>query len=314
MPFKEMGKKTYFDKVVIKGVRPVLDPRWPAPFSELLRSCWHEDKNARPSFAEITTHLAQLVKDEEATVRENNNHCVVRCASGTLYYVHLLRPLCFVVSLLLLGAAFAMTTAKQAEVDNYVPGAAILAAVSALVVYASALSYLCDAWPLVPLLDPAAKLNFSIDEEGSHLHSPITGSKNNKKKKSQQEAPDAGIELTMTAIKCSVVETEMEAKPDTKESLFGAARKANNKGILSNKKSAATAGAGGEGAAAEGAAASEDLEMGGYRNQPRSGSSKGILGSLQKVARGRANKQQKRDDISGAENVTFSPLSSMSDV
>jgi hypothetical protein len=37
IPFREMGKKTYFDKVVIKGVRPTMDSAWPSEFVSLLQ-------------------------------------------------------------------------------------------------------------------------------------------------------------------------------------------------------------------------------------------------------------------------------------
>lgn len=329
MPFREMGKKTYFDKVVIKGVRPQIDPRWPPAFSELLRNCWHEDKNARPSFADVTLELSQLVQEEESRHQQQANHCVARCASGMLYYVQLLRPLFFVLGLGLLAVAFVLTAAQRNEGGNNIPVGAIVAALSALALYASVLSYLCDAWPLVPLQDTTHKLNFSVDEEGPHLHSPtVNPAAGNKKKKNTE-----GIELTSATAHTHTKETinthkqdlekgSQDNSQDTHNTLFGAARKA-NKGILPTQPPPLPSSppptappppvptslppAVPPGMSTQ----SPEEEEVGYRTGPRN--TKGLLSSLAKVTtRGRG--KHKRDDISGAENVTFSPLSSMADV
>ena len=65
VPFREMGKKRYFDKVVHNGQRPPLSRAWPKRFRELLQRGWHEDKNMRPDFEYMVRELDLLILDEE---------------------------------------------------------------------------------------------------------------------------------------------------------------------------------------------------------------------------------------------------------
>ena len=65
VPFREMGKKRYMDKVVHHGYRPPLNRNWPKRFRELLQACWDEDKNARPDFEDIVRRLDMLILEEE---------------------------------------------------------------------------------------------------------------------------------------------------------------------------------------------------------------------------------------------------------
>eukprot|EP01038_Epipyxis_sp_PR26KG_P013912 gene13912-18655_t len=73
VPFKEMGKKTFFDRVVVGGQRPQLDPKWPPAFCNLLKKSWHEDKNARPDFHFITNELDKLIKETEENIEKKQN-------------------------------------------------------------------------------------------------------------------------------------------------------------------------------------------------------------------------------------------------
>jgi hypothetical protein len=66
-----------------------------------------------------------------------------------------------------------MTSSYPRESKNNEGGGAVLAFFSALVLFGGSLSYFCDSWPLVPLHDPALRINFTIDEEGSRMRSPI---------------------------------------------------------------------------------------------------------------------------------------------
>jgi len=66
VPFQEMGKRRYMEKVVKGGLRPELSAVWPAAFRRLLVRCWDKDKNKRPMFSEIVQTLDTLLKTEQA--------------------------------------------------------------------------------------------------------------------------------------------------------------------------------------------------------------------------------------------------------
>jgi serine/threonine protein kinase len=65
VPFREMGKRRYFDRVVHNGHRPPLSRAWPKRFRDLLQRGWHEDKNQRPDFEEVVRELDLLILEEE---------------------------------------------------------------------------------------------------------------------------------------------------------------------------------------------------------------------------------------------------------
>jgi len=62
MPFKDMGRKAYMEKVVLGGIRPQCEEQWPTEFSTLLRQCWHEDRACRPDFDHIIEVLDRLIE------------------------------------------------------------------------------------------------------------------------------------------------------------------------------------------------------------------------------------------------------------
>jgi len=312
VPFKDMGKKTYFDKVVIKGVRPPLDVNWPPAFNELLRKCWHEDKNARPSFKEVAAELAELVADEEEAEAARSNNFVTRLQAALLHYVTLLHPVYILISVVLLAVSFILSTQHKHETDNDVSAGAILAAFSGLALYASVVNYLCGAWPLVPLHNPTEKINFDVTAEVGDPNDVIRA----QRKGTSNEAP---------AVEMTAVGASKASNGGIASSLFSAARTA-NKNIIGRKSQQSGAGTNGQDHRDE--AESDDVEIGfntvthAYLAPPpapvpadgKSKSGKGILAGLQeKVARGtgRASKQSKRSD--GAGNVIFSPLSNMHD-
>ena len=64
VPFQDMGKRKYMEKVVKGGYRPEMSATWPAPFRRLLMRCWDKDKNKRPNFSEIVQILDVLLQEE----------------------------------------------------------------------------------------------------------------------------------------------------------------------------------------------------------------------------------------------------------
>jgi hypothetical protein len=63
VPFRDMGKKAYIQEVVVGGRRPPLERNWPEGFSELLVKCWHEDRDARPTFIQVVEVLDSLIQE-----------------------------------------------------------------------------------------------------------------------------------------------------------------------------------------------------------------------------------------------------------
>lgn len=141
VPFRDMGKKTYFDRVVVGGQRPRIDARWPLSFAHLLRQCWHEDKHARPSFATIVQELETLVRQEEAQVLAKHNQLHRRVARNCLWCLQRFRPL----FLLLILAVFVASLWIVVGEDDTVLGA-VLGALSTFGIYAILMSYL-SVWP-----------------------------------------------------------------------------------------------------------------------------------------------------------------------
>ena len=44
-------------KQISRGMRPPLDPAWPAPVRGLIARCWAQDAAERPTFAELAREL-----------------------------------------------------------------------------------------------------------------------------------------------------------------------------------------------------------------------------------------------------------------
>jgi serine/threonine protein kinase len=73
-PMGMYSQKMFIERVFSKGYRPAIKETWPEELSDLMRSCWSEHIDERPSFkevmkvlkAELSTldpHVASLVGD-----------------------------------------------------------------------------------------------------------------------------------------------------------------------------------------------------------------------------------------------------------
>ena len=62
LPFEEMDKKMFYDKVVRGRYRPELDFFWPRNLQYLLAKCWHDDFTIRPSFKEVVVVIDELIE------------------------------------------------------------------------------------------------------------------------------------------------------------------------------------------------------------------------------------------------------------
>lgn len=152
VPFRDMGKKTYFDRVVVGGQRPRIDPRWPASFTSLLRLCWHEDKHMRPSFATVVQELESLMRHEEQILLAKRSRLHRRCLRSCLWALFKLRP----VLLLLLFVVFICSLLVVIAYDDTVIGA-VLGATSSFGIYAILMSYL-RVWPSMVTSSPDGTL------------------------------------------------------------------------------------------------------------------------------------------------------------
>ena len=63
VPFSGLTTADFVAAVVTNSERPKISKSWPDGFSELLKSCWHQDFTKRPSFDEIVVTLQDLLQD-----------------------------------------------------------------------------------------------------------------------------------------------------------------------------------------------------------------------------------------------------------
>ena len=59
-PFAGMSVADHYREVIVGGLRPPLDPRWPPRLVSLLQSCWHGEPDRRPFIAEARDILRQI--------------------------------------------------------------------------------------------------------------------------------------------------------------------------------------------------------------------------------------------------------------
>lgn len=137
VPFREMGKKTFFDKVVVGGQRLRIEPNWPSALGSLLRACWHEDKLQRPTFKQVCVELEALVKAEDDLQRVKRSRLDRRCMEGLAPWV---RPLV----LLSLCCVFIASLITVVHRDDTVVGA-VLGALSSFGIYALLMQMLRSA-------------------------------------------------------------------------------------------------------------------------------------------------------------------------
>lgn len=108
VPFADLGKKVYYDKVVVGGQRLKLPTKWPSGFHLLLKSCWAEDKNARPSFPEVLRELEHLIAAEERVAAWKQSSQWMRKASEQMKSgMWSSRPMWWLGAIVLIGFGFA---------------------------------------------------------------------------------------------------------------------------------------------------------------------------------------------------------------
>lgn len=181
VPFREMGKKAYFDRVVIGGQRLKLDKRWPKSFQTLLTQCWHEDKTQRPSFTKIVTELEQLVRIEDDRMFREQYTLSYRCSQSVKFWCFWFRP----VTLVLLFIIFLLGLIILIQNDDTITGAA-LAGISTCGAYAILLSYLSSLYSWPNGRTPQTNIKLKKKEKGQrpnsldlHIHQPQNESKRN---------------------------------------------------------------------------------------------------------------------------------------
>jgi hypothetical protein len=137
-----MGKKPYFDRVVIGGQRPKIDPLWPIAFATLLKACWNEDKSIRPNFGKILKELDLLIKAEEEIQLQKESLLINRILSFLSSICLVSRPILLLVVLIIFITALIILIAKNDTVVG-----SILGMISSFIIYAILMSYL-KIWPM----------------------------------------------------------------------------------------------------------------------------------------------------------------------
>lgn len=59
-PFLGMTEAQHYQHVVLGGLRPPLDPRWPPALMNLMQVCWHTDPDQRPSMSNARQMLRSI--------------------------------------------------------------------------------------------------------------------------------------------------------------------------------------------------------------------------------------------------------------
>jgi hypothetical protein len=62
-PYANYSAKMHAEKVVQRGERPTPDKSWPDSWELLQKSCWSSERADRPSFADTTVQLQQIVQE-----------------------------------------------------------------------------------------------------------------------------------------------------------------------------------------------------------------------------------------------------------
>lgn len=73
VPFEGLTVKSFPKMVYDKGVRPVVDPKWPLAISSLMQRCWAEKISTRPSMEEVSDVLFEEISantDEEIDIMD----------------------------------------------------------------------------------------------------------------------------------------------------------------------------------------------------------------------------------------------------
>lgn len=60
-PFSGMSEVDHYQQVVLGGLRPPLDPRWPAGLIQLLQACWHPHPDCRPAMPQARQMLSHIL-------------------------------------------------------------------------------------------------------------------------------------------------------------------------------------------------------------------------------------------------------------
>eukprot|EP00803_Ostreobium_quekettii_P000213 evm.model.scf_46EXC.5 EVM.evm.TU.scf_46EXC.5 scf_46EXC:142986-145882(-) len=68
-----------YAKNVVKGMRPPIPEEWPADLVDLVKDCWHQDPDKRPTMKEVIPRLEQL--KETRVLAEKPRSAATRCCS-----------------------------------------------------------------------------------------------------------------------------------------------------------------------------------------------------------------------------------------
>jgi serine/threonine protein kinase len=136
VPFENLGRKAFLNKVVREGLRPPLDPAWPDSFKTLLIMCWHEDRLKRPSFGVVCMELEKILQEANEGQRQVTPGLLIQYLRTCGRILRLLRPLAVIACLLLIAVGIAYVEKPEA----FEKGLLVLTTASSLL-YLVCLSY-----------------------------------------------------------------------------------------------------------------------------------------------------------------------------
>ena len=64
-PFEGLNREMFYERVVHGGERPPLSKKWPTELGKLIKDCWSEDIEKRPSFGQIIARIDKLLLKEK---------------------------------------------------------------------------------------------------------------------------------------------------------------------------------------------------------------------------------------------------------
>lgn len=87
-PYPNMDLVVVAMEVMNKGIRPVMNPSTPQEIQELMRNCWQQDPEARPTFQTVMTKLRALSMQFPMHSFASGHASRIEAPTGHVYMVH----------------------------------------------------------------------------------------------------------------------------------------------------------------------------------------------------------------------------------
>ena len=88
-PFKKMNRRQVQEKVICGGERPKISSCWPGSIQDIMRQCWAQEPNDRPSLELVATAIGNARRRQKR--KKNKSGQLVDFLSSSLHSVASLR-------------------------------------------------------------------------------------------------------------------------------------------------------------------------------------------------------------------------------